>query len=266
MNDTPRRERRSPMIVVLDAAFGLAAALQTGHLPGRRTRAVGEAAEGETGEGRRVRRGVGLAWLTVGILAAIAGTVILAVTFVRAPDGLASLPPTVSQQLPPTSAVPSPATASPSSSITPSSSPAPSVTPSVSPSQTPGAVNRSIPQPPPAGTAAVPLTARYAADEGGAGLLGYRATVTVTNPGRGPKTGWVLTVKLPRPTLAVDQVSGATAKQDGSTWTFTPDQSTNQIPPGGSVAVAFSVRGATLLAAAPQDCRIDGNPCAGLQN
>jgi hypothetical protein len=246
MNDTPRRERRSPVVVLLDAAFGLAAALQTGQLPGcRRVRA----------EGTRVRRGTAVAWLTAGVLAAIAGTVILAVTLVRTPDGLASLPPTVPQPLPPASASPTPA-ASPSASP----SRAPSSSPSASPSRT---LAGTRPASPPAAVA-VPLTARYAAGAGGSGLLGYRATVTITNPARGPKTGWVLTITLPRPTLTVDQVSGATATQDGSTWTFVPDGTTRQIKAAGTATVAFSVRGATLLDATPQDCRIDGNPCSGL--
>jgi hypothetical protein len=248
MNDTPRRERRSPVVVLLDAAFGLAAALQTGQLPGRRVRE----------EGTRVRRGAAVAWLTAGVLAAIVGTVILAVTLVRTPDGLASLPPTVPQPLPPASTSPTPA-ASPSSAHprTPSSSP------SVSPSRTTAGIR---PASPPGAAVAVPLTARYVPGAGGSGLLGYRSTVTITNPARGPKTGWVLTITLPRPTLAVDQVSGATATQDGSTWTFVPDGSTRQIQPGKTVTVAFSVRGATLLDATPQDCRIDGNACTGLPN
>jgi cellulose binding protein with CBM2 domain len=250
MNDTPRRERRSPVVVVLDAAFGLAAALQTGQLPGRRR--VRE-------EGAKVRRGVGIAWLTAGILAAIAGTVLLVVTFVRAPDGLASLPPNAAQPLPP----PPPTSAVPSTALSPSSTPSRTPSPSRSASQSPTPTGvRSVAPPPVA--AAVPLTASYAADEGGSGLLGYRATVTITNPARTAKTGWSLTVTLPRSTLTVAQVSGATAKQDGATWTFTPDGGTARIAPAGTATVTFSVRGATLLDARPQACRIDGNPCTGL--
>jgi hypothetical protein len=33
------------------------------------------------------------------------------------------------------------------------------------------------------------------------------------------------------------------------------------VPAGGSVELAFEVRGATLIDATPQDCRIDGNRC-----
>jgi hypothetical protein len=254
MNDTPRRERRSPVVVLLDAAFGLAAALQTGQLPGRRR--VRE--EGEP----RVSRRAGIAWLTAGIVAAVAGTVLLAVTLVRTPDGLASLPPNVPQPLPPASApeVPTPA-------VSPSSTPSsrtPSPSPSVSPTRTPAAGSRPA-SAPPVVPAAVPLTARYAPDRGGSGLLGYRSTVTIANPARSAKTGWVLTVTLPRSTLTIDQVSGATVTQDGSTWTFVPDESTRRIPPAATVAVSFTVRGATLLDATPKDCQIDGNACTGLQ-
>jgi hypothetical protein len=88
-------------------------------------------------------------------------------------------------------------------------------------------------------------------------------TVTVANPGSSPKDGWTVTVTLPRPTLRVAGVSGATTAQDGSRWTFTPDDTTSRVPASGSVELSFEVRGATLLDATPQDCRIDANPCAG---
>jgi hypothetical protein len=71
-------------------------------------------------------------------------------------------------------------------------------------------------------------------------------------------------VTLPRPTLQITGVSGAAARQDGSTWTFEPDDSTRTVPPGGSVRISFQVRGATLLDASPRECRIDGRPCAGV--
>jgi hypothetical protein len=108
---------------------------------------------------------------------------------------------------------------------------------------------------------AVPLTASYRTSSATAGLLGYQMTVTVTNPGRIRKDGWTLTVTLPRSTLLVSGVDGATAAQDGSMWTFTPDAETSRVPAGGSVEVAFDVFGATLIDATPQDCRIDGTRC-----
>jgi hypothetical protein len=108
------------------------------------------------------------------------------------------------------------------------------------------------------------LRARYEASAGGQGLLGYRAQVTVSNPGPGRRDSWLLTVTLPRPTLTVSDVSGAVARQDGSTWTFTPDESAARIPPAASVTVSFVVRGATLVSAAPTACTIDGRPCDGI--
>ena len=258
MNDTPRRERRSPVVVLLDAALALAAALQTGHLPGRRVR-----------EGAPPRRGAGVLWLTAGIIVAIAGTVLVAVTIIRSPGGLASLPPNAAEPPPPASAAPIP-TVTPGSTVTSTSPSSPSASPSASVSRSssaaPSGTSTKTRPGSPATTVALPLTARYAVDEGGAGLLGYRSTVTISNPAAGSRTGWSLTVTLPRPTLVVAEVSGATAEQDGSTWTFTPDGTTARVPAGGTVAVAFTVHGATLLDAAPQDCRIDGDPCGGLRD
>ncbi|MEV6850371.1 cellulose binding domain-containing protein, partial [Actinoplanes sp. NPDC051411] len=108
----------------------------------------------------------------------------------------------------------------------------------------------------------VRLTATYKTASATAGLLGYQMTVTVANQGTGSKTGWVLTVTLPRPTLLVSGVQGAKATQNGSVWTFVPDATTSTVAAGGSVQVVFGVHGATLIDAAPQDCRIDGNPCS----
>jgi hypothetical protein len=107
----------------------------------------------------------------------------------------------------------------------------------------------------------VPLTATYKTASATAGLLGYQMTVTVANPAAAAKTGWTLTVTLPRPTLLVSGTKGATASQNGSVWTFTPDSTTSSVPAGGSVQVVFGVHGATLIDAAPKDCRIDGNAC-----
>ncbi|GAA2849978.1 hypothetical protein GCM10010443_09910 [Actinoplanes cyaneus] len=110
--------------------------------------------------------------------------------------------------------------------------------------------------------AAAPLTASYRTSSVTGGLLGYKMTVTVANPGAAAKDGWALTVTLPRPTLMVSSVNGATATQDGSTWTFVPDSSTSAVPAGGSAVISFGVTGATLIDAAPKACTIDGNTCA----
>jgi hypothetical protein len=66
---------------------------------------------------------------------------------------------------------------------------------------------------------------------------------------------------LPRSTLLVSGVKGATATQNGSVWSFTPDSTTSTVAAGGSVQVVFGVHGATLIDAAPQNCSINGNPC-----
>jgi hypothetical protein len=240
-DDSPRRERRSPLVVILDAMLALAAALQSGHLLRPRPRR------------RRPSKAAGVAWAVTGVLAAAAGTTILIVAFTRMPGGLSALPPTVDQPAPPSSAVPS-QTAPPE--VLP---PPVTVSPSASPSRTPSNATSAPPV-----TVERPLAARYSDSEGAPGLLGYRGTVTITNPGSRAKVGWRLTVTLPRPTLRVSEVSGADARQDGSTWTFVPQRATERIPPGGSVEIAFEVRGATLVDATPQDCRIDGNPCAGI--
>lgn len=241
MNHSPRRERRSPLVVILDAMLGLAATLQSGQLPRPRRARAGA--------------GAGVAWVVAGVLAAAAGTAILVLALMRAPGGLSALPPAATRPAPPPSSAPG---------QTDPTGAGPSVTPSPSPtSAAPGRTSAGATSAPPV-TVVRPLTARYADAGGTPGLLGYRATVTIANPGSRARTGWRLTVTLPRPTLRVSNVSGAVARQDGSTWTFVPDQSTERISPGGAAEIAFEVRGATLVDAAPQDCRIDGNPCAGI--
>jgi Cellulose binding domain len=119
------------------------------------------------------------------------------------------------------------------------------------------------PAPPAPAPARVPLTARYAAAEA-EGLLGYRATVTITNPGRASHSGWALVIRLPATALAVTDVSGATVSRSGATWTFTPTPDTRTVPAGESVRVRYLVRDAPLLSGAPKSCTIDGAPCGGL--
>jgi hypothetical protein len=246
MRDERRRERRSPLVVILDASLGLAAAVQTGHPPWSR-------------RARRQSRRTGAGWLAVGAMTAAAGTAILVAAFVRPPDDLAALPPAAVEQTPPRSPGRSPiAVPGPAGTISPS----PAASRAAPGGGAPVPDRREAARPP--GPVA-PLTARYSVAEGTEGLLGYRATVTVTNPGTRARPTWLVTVTLPRPTLRVAEVSGAVAEQDGATWSFRPDRSTAPVPAGGSVRVTFEVRGATLVSAAPTACTIDANSCAGIR-
>ena len=245
MSDVPRRERRSPMVMLLDAAMRLAISAQSGpkprlEVPGRR------------------RRGIG--WLMLGgagALVAAAGAAVVIIALLKGPAGLASLAPHTPTRTPVVSAP-----AAPSVTASPAVSPT-TRTPGSPTSPAPGSKSVRPPAAPPAAQA-VPLTARYAASDGGIGLLGYAAGVTIANPGPAEHDGWRITLTLPRPTLQVAEVSGAVASQDGATWTFEPDRTTRSVPGGGSVQITFQVRGATLLTAAPRDCRIDDRPCAGV--
>lgn len=104
------------------------------------------------------------------------------------------------------------------------------------------------------------LVARYSTKD--VSLINYHASVAITNPGSAPVVGWTMAITLPRRTLSVTEVAGADARQDGRTWTFIPDQTTRQIPAGGSVEVRFRVDGAAL-GAAPTGCTVDDHPCEG---
>jgi hypothetical protein len=247
MNESPPRPRRSLVVVLLDAMLGLVTAVQTGNLPGVR------------GGGTARRRRAGMAWLVAGVLAAVGGTAILVSALLRAPDGLAALPPAGVVAAPaPTSgaAVPSATRPSPTSA-----SPSASATSSSRPSRT--SASAAVPSSAAASSGGSLLVADYAAAEGG-GLLGYRASVTLTSRGPDDAVDWQLTITLPRSTLRIAAVTGATVVQDGAVWTFTPVESTERIPAGVSVDIAFEVRGATLLDATPTACVINDDPCAGL--
>jgi hypothetical protein len=253
MNDSQTRPRRSLVVVLLDAVLRVVAAVHAGGTPTPKVREAGG------------RRGVGRYLLITGVVAALAGTALLVVVLVRAPGGpdtppdrAAALPGLRSQPAQPSVAgsvtprLPETATATPSTGTTTSTTVATKPAPSVPHVKAPITEQTQV-----------PLTASYRTSSVTAGLLGYRMTVTVANAGSSPKDGWTLTVTLPRSTLRVSGVSGATTAQNGSAWTFTPDASTSRVPAGASVEVAFEVHGATLIDATPKDCRIDGNACGG---
>lgn len=249
MNDSPTRPRRSLVVVLLDAVLRVTAAFHAGGTPTPKVREAG------------ARRGIGRYLLVAGVVVALAGTALLVVVLVRAPAGPPP-PPGRAGALP---GLPSrPAEPSAALSALPGL-PGPTTTPSVSKSASAKATTKPAPsaggKAPVTEIAQVPLTASYRTSSVTAGLLGYRMTVTVANPGAKAKDGWALTVTLPRSTLRVSGVSGGTAAQDGSEWSFTPDATTSRVAAGGSVELSFEVHGATLLNAAPQECRIDGNNC-----
>jgi hypothetical protein len=251
MNETETRPKRSLVVVLLDGMLRLFAAVQAGPTPQPKVREAGR------------RRGVGRYILLTGVLAALAGTALLVVMLVRAP-GDPTPPPGPAAALPGLRASP-PAPSGTGSSATPSVPGSPSTsnigkaaTATVPASRATAAGGRGVPI---TESTPAPLAASYSTSSDTAGLLGYQMTVTVANPGATPKDGWVLTVTLPRPTLLVSGVSGATAAQDGSVWTFKPDATTSRVAAGGSVRVVFAVHGATLIDASPQDCRIDGTGC-----
>lgn len=243
MSDAPRRERRSPMVMLLDAATRLAIVAQAKPQP--RIQAAGNP------------RRAGMIWLAAGALLAVAGTAVVVAALLAGPGDLALLPPHAPARKP---AAVDPVPSSPSRAETEAAA-AVRTTTTPDPSSAPAAPGTDSAAPP---AAAVPLTARYATAGGGTGLLGYTAEVTIGNPGVTRHDGWRLTLTLPRDTLQVAQVSGAVARQDGATWTFEPDTTTRSVPASRTVLISFEVQGATLLGAAPTDCRIDGLPCSGI--
>jgi hypothetical protein len=108
-----------------------------------------------------------------------------------------------------------------------------------------------------------PLTATYRTESTDLLVLGYRGSVTITNPGTRAVDGWTVTVTVPPLASSVSAVSGASAQQNDATWTFVPVDATRQISPGGSARLSFQVNGVTL-ASTPTACTIDAQPCAGL--
>ncbi|GIM97375.1 cellulose binding domain-containing protein [Paractinoplanes toevensis] len=240
----PSRPRRSPMVVLLDAMLGLATTLQTANLPG-------------SGGGRRRGRAI-VIWLVAGVLAAAGGTALLVSAVLRTPDGLADLPPGggIAALAPTTSAAPASVTVRPSSATPTTTSPTPSKSSAPAVSRSPEKGTSVVPSSP-AGEAR--LAAVYTAADG---LLGYRAQVAVTGEGPGTADGWQLTITMPRATLQLAAVSGATVAQSGTVWTFTPTAETRQVAAGASVTVVFDVRGATLVDGKPTACSINGEACA----
>jgi hypothetical protein len=246
---TETRPRRSLAVTLLDGLLRLT----FGPAPSPKVREAGAPAQ----------RRAGRYLLAAGALAAVAATALLVVVLVRSPDdpapgpGPAAALPGLESRPPAASAV-APSATTVSGSPTASATTRTATGQATAPAPAPGTPRDGSS---PAGSTSVPLTASYATTA--AGLLGYQMTVTVVNPGRTARDGWQLTVTFSRSTLEVTDVTGATATRNGAVWTFIPDETTTRVAAAGSVQVVFSVQGATLIDAAPQDCRIDASPCAG---
>jgi hypothetical protein len=248
VDDFRQRLRRAPTVVVLDTVLNALGstrrrvdALRQPPRPGRRAVAAGIAAA---------------------VAVPVIGSVTLVVMVLRSPEGLlpltAPMRPASTVEEPPGGTAPSPP---PSAAAEESTSPRPPTSSTgselaVPPSATGAPVGPAVP---------ATLTARYAKQETGGSLLGYRASVTINNSGAVPVAGWTMTITLPRRTLTISDVSGASARQQGATWTFTPDSGTVTVPGHRSVLVSFQVNGAAV-AADPVACTIGGRRCDGLSD
>ncbi|MGB2568094.1 cellulose binding domain-containing protein [Micromonospora citrea] len=247
---TSLRPRRTKAVVVLDLAATVPTAIRRA-LTGR-------------GDGSRL-----LGWSVLAVLALVVAAVLLVASVLRDPERLA---PAAQDPAPPGGAVivPEPVgtrgTAEPTTS-TPSASPRPSVGPrrtataSPSPVTTPGGTPDGTAPSRPSRPAPAALGADFVIES--PQLLSYGAAVTISNPGSVPVTGWTLVVTLPRDSLDVTHVDGASATRNGATWTFAPDGTTGQVAGQAQVRVTFRVTGPPQTSA-PTACAVDGAPCGGV--
>lgn len=233
---------RSLGVVVLDAFTTLLAPFRNGRLP----------------TAQRIAIGIGAGIVLIGAVVLVLGTQ----WSPSVPTG--SPQPAAADDRPLTgpggSGSPSRATSTPSTGASDGSTPAsPSGSASSAPTTRPPTVG-------PAGAApqAQPLQARFGKVAGSEGLTGYRATVTITNPGPVAASGWKVTVTLPRETLTISNVDGATTDRRGAVWTLSPTTGTSSVGANGSVSITFQVNGAAILDATPTACTIDGQACSGL--
>jgi hypothetical protein len=208
----------------------------------------------------------------------VTGLIVLLALLIAVPLLLAALRPTGPMSLPlPPGTVPGPS-GTPPGAAGPSRSGQPGAVPVPTPTATPSSAS---PSPSPSASAGdasgrlsagtrgptgvvaprvAPLNARYSTmgHTGVLGLSGYQGNVVVSNPGAVPVTGWRVTLSLPSGET-VSSVSGANARQSGSTVTFTPANS-GTVAARSSVSFTFQVSG--LLGGSPTGCAIDGRPCS----
>lgn len=242
MPATPPQPRRTVAIILLDRVVAL-------------VRAIRRVLTGREDMSRAT-------WVAiVAALGVLLATAVSVVGVLRTPEKLTPVtldpPPAVEQVgTPPGSprAQARPAVTSPAASAPP-----PAATTSLPP--TVGASTT----PPPTGVTVAPTPAALNADFAitDNALLSYGAAVTISNPGSVPVPRWTLVVTLPRESLGISAVEGATASRDGAVWTFVPDDGAAAVPGNASARVTFRVNG-SLTGAAPQACTIDGVACSGL--
>ncbi|MEE6309758.1 hypothetical protein V1634_23270 [Plantactinospora veratri] len=241
MRKVRQRPARTLPVAVLDVLLAGVAAL----------RALVRRVAGLLPVGRGDRVTVSL--IVAAALVAVIGTGFFVVALFRTPDQFAPLgvapPPSAEIEVDPDGTDGASGSATP-----PASSPLPpSPTPARPESRSrPERSAAPSPTPPPV------LAARYATED--VTLLNYTASVTISNPGPGPASGWRLVITLPRTTQSVGAVDGAEASREGATWTFVPDQATSRVPARGSVQVRFRVDGA-LIDGEPTACTINNRPC-----
>ncbi|TDC77281.1 hypothetical protein E1193_22640 [Micromonospora sp. KC606] len=251
MRATVSQPRRTVAVVLLDVVGGVPAGLRrvlTDH-----------------GDGSRV-----LGWSVLSVVGLVVATALLVSVLHRAPDRLT---PLARLPAPPLGVVGVPDRGEPraGSASPPAPTPAGFPRPLTAPDRSPAAPELRRPSPaatPVAGspsdpTTGVPAALRAEFTVESRALLGYRAAVTISNPGPKPAVGWTLVVTLPRESSEVDAVTGARVTRSGATWTFVPEAATARVVGAGSVRVTFRVSG-SVANAAPTDCAVDGTVCAGL--
>jgi hypothetical protein len=243
-----RLRRRTPTVVVLDMVLGVFGTV-------RRVRSTRRRRSPDAG-GRPVAVG-----LAAAVAAALVLTAIPVAAVLRAPEGLMPLrsAPGHAVAQPPDGAGPATQLGGSPRESGSVSSPATATSSRAAGERTPGTT-----EPPARPEAPAGLTARYARRDDGGSLFGYRASVTIDNPGGVPVAGWTMTITLPRRTLTISDVTGASVDQDGAVWTFLPAPGTATVPPRRSVLVTFQVNGAAVVAADPTACTVDGRSCDGL--
>ncbi|MPZ28758.1 MAG: hypothetical protein GEV12_20765 [Micromonosporaceae bacterium] len=105
-----------------------------------------------------------------------------------------------------------------------------------------------------------PVLAAQLTTSGSSVLGGRTVSVTVSNPGPGAATGWVVAMNVGD--QSVTDVSGAAYQRDGQEAIFTPLAA--ELPAGESTGFSFHLTAPVLGLLGggdPTDCTVDGQPC-----